>query len=469
MDFLQAATVSPQPDTWLTDLKTVSEIAKNFIEVLAVMAGAFAIFKWLRERHDRAIDVMVALETRFSAPALMATRRLIENDKSYQEIAPILMRDVLAAVDPRRSAPTDEEYDSLGSLDELLRFYLFLYGVRKAKQVPDSSLKASYRYWLTFYFHPERTAFRAYVDWFFPTLSAWLHEDERREKGLMRKRFFTPEQYGWIGTEEARTAQFKRGIDGCVLVLTGSGISADSKIPTFRGKGGHWRKENPQRLATTKAFKENPGEVWKWYNQRRKRIRESEPNAAHSAVVQLAKHAKRFLLVTQNVDDLHERALSDGERLKAEAMVHIHGRIFESRCTECDYRIEERSDAKVQPGKNIGDKAVGLSHCPQCRAVMRPGVVWFDENNDAADEQRVEEFLADKPCDLVLVIGTTATFDYIRRWALQAAASGAWFVEINPEESRLSRFAHHRIRERAVKALPRIVQTAVEQGPLYLG
>jgi NAD-dependent deacetylase len=100
---------------------------------------------------------------------------------------------------------------------------------------------------------------------------------------------------------------------------------------------------------------------------------------------------------------------------------------------------------------------------------MRPGVVWFDEENDENDEKRIEEFLAEKPCDLVLVIGTTATFDYIRRWALQAAACGAWFLEINPEESKVSRFAHHILRERAVKALPRVVQHAVERGPLYLG
>jgi NAD-dependent deacetylase len=463
MDFFQAAAASPQPDTWLTQLKTVSDIAKNFIEVIAVLAGAFAIFKWLRERHDRAIDVMVALETRFSAPALMATRRLIEDDKSYQEIAPILMRDVLAALDARVAPPTHEEYDSLGSLDELLRFYLFLYGVRKARQVPDSSLKASYRYWLTFYFHPERTAFRAYVDWFFPTLSAWLREDERREKSIFRKRFFTPEQYGWIGTEQDRAAQFRRAIDGCVLVMTGSGISADSNIPTFRGKGGLWNKENPQQLATTQAFTANPEKIWRWYNERRQTIRQSKPNAAHVAVVQIAKQAKRFLLVTQNVDDLHERALFNGERLTKDAVVHIHGRIFESRCTQCEYKIVERSDVKT--GSTASDTK--LPRCPRCDGLLRPGVVWFNENLRAADEQLVEEFLAGNPCDVVLVIGTTATFDYIRRWALQAAASGAWFVEINPEESRLSRFAHHRIRERGVKALPRMVQRAAEQGPIY--
>jgi NAD-dependent deacetylase len=468
MDFLQAAIPSPQSDPTLTYLKDISEIAKNFVEALAVLAGAFALFKWLRERHDRAIDVMVALETRFSAPQLSAARLLIEDDNSYKKIAPILMRDVVAALDARQPRPTDEEYDAIGGLDDLLRFYLFLYGVRKAKQVPDSSLRASYRYWLTLYFHPARTAFRAYVDWFFPTLSAWLRDDERREKSPFRKRFFTPRQYGWIATDEDRAAQFRRGIEGSVMVLTGSGISADSKIPTFRGKDGLWRKENPKRLATTKAFTENPKKIWDWYNKRREKIRASKPNAAHSAVVQLEKQAKRFLLVTQNVDDLHERALFEGKGLPAEAVVHIHGRIFASRCSKCDYKDPEEPGAGIAPIRKVGGFAV-LPHCPKCGELMRPGVVWFDEENNDADERRVEEFLAEKPCDLVLVIGTTATFDYIRRWALQAAASGAWFVEINPEASQLSRFAHHGIRSRAKKVLPRMVQLAVEKGPVYLG
>lgn len=466
---LQTASVSVEPASGLTDLKTISEIVKNFIEVAAVAGGVFALIKWLRERHDRAVDVMVALEKSFTDPKLVETRPLIENDENYQRVAPVLTKSVLAALDPvRNPTPSASEFSSLGSLDELLRFYVFLYGVRKARQAPDSALQASYRYWLTFYFHPGRTAFRAYVDWFYPTLSAWLRNDERRQKSLFRKRFFTPQQYGWVATEAEKTEQVRRGICGRVLVLTGSGISADSRIPTFRGKGGHWRNLNPRRLATNMAFQENPQLVWEWYRERRKKILKSKPNAAHAALVQLAQNVKGFLLVTQNVDDLHERARFKGERLTSEAMVHIHGRIFETRCTECSHQISARA-GEARTNDQDTDRATRVPRCPECGGIMRPGVVWFDEENDENDEKRIEEFLAEKPCDLVLVIGTTATFDYIRRWALQAAASGAWFLEINPEESKVSRFAHHILRERAVKALPRVVQRAVERGPLYLG
>jgi NAD-dependent deacetylase len=473
MDLTLLQTVSPsvQASSGLTELKTISEIVKNFIEVAAVIGAVFALIKWLRERHDRALDVMLALEKSFTDPKLVETRPLIENDENYLAIVPVLTKCVLAALDPdatRSPRPTAKEYASLGSLDELLRFYVFLYGVRKARQVPDSALKASYRYWLTFYFHPGRTAFRAYVDWFYPTLSGWLRSDERREKSLFRKRFFTPQQYGWIGSEAEKSEQLRRGIDGRVLVLTGAGISADSKIPTFRGKEGHWQKQNPRRLATNMAFKEDPEQVWEWYQQRREKILNSKPNAAHSSLIQLEMNTKSFLLVTQNVDDLHERAVFDEKNLPAKALVHIHGRIFETRCSVCSHQINERS-GKTRTHDKDADAAERIPRCPKCKGIMRPAVVWFDEDNDKNDEKRVEKFLTEKPCDVVLVIGTTARFDYIHRWALLAAAGCAWFVEINPVETKLSRFAHHILRERAKTALPRVVRHAVDRGPLYVG
>src|SRR5205823_13656194 len=93
-----------------------------------------------------------------------------------------------------------------------------------------------------------------------------------------------------------------------VLVLTGAGVSAESGIPTFRGKDGYWRNLDPTKLATHDAFARDPQLVWDWYRERRQRIRNARPNAAHEAFAKVAQYAREFLLVTQNVDDLHARA-----------------------------------------------------------------------------------------------------------------------------------------------------------------
>ena len=118
-----------------------------------------------------------------------------------------------------------------------------------------------------------------------------------------------------------------------VLVVTGAGVSAESGIPTFRGKDGYWRNLDPIKLATPEAFARDPELVWQWYRERRQRIRNAQPNAAHEAIAKLAQCADEFLLVTQNVDDLHERA----GLAKAE-MVQIHGDIFVTKCSRCDFR-----------------------------------------------------------------------------------------------------------------------------------
>ena len=117
-----------------------------------------------------------------------------------------------------------------------------------------------------------------------------------------------------------------------VFVLTGAGVSAESGIPTFRGKDGYWRNLDPTKLATPEAFARDPQLVWDWYRERRQRIRNAQPNAAHEAIAKLAKHTDEFLLVTQNVDDLHARA-----GIEKENMVQIHGDIFVTRCTRCDF------------------------------------------------------------------------------------------------------------------------------------
>jgi NAD-dependent deacetylase len=237
-----------------------------------------------------------------------------------------------------------------------------------------------------------------------------------------------------------------------VLVITGAGVSAESGIPTFRGRDGYWRNLDPAKLATPEAFANDPKLVWEWYRERRERIRAAQPNPAHEAIATLAAQAREFLLVTQNVDDLHARAKCEGTRLSPEKMVQIHGDIFVTRCLRCDFGQ-----------RDLGEDEQDLPHCPQCGALMRPGVVWFGESLDSREIERVETYLNGGACDVVIVAGTTATFGYIVDWATRATGRNGRLIEVNPEETSLSQFASERIREPAGVALPGLVATIVNE------
>ena len=236
-----------------------------------------------------------------------------------------------------------------------------------------------------------------------------------------------------------------------VLVLTGAGVSAESGIPTFRGKDGYWRNLDPTKLATPEAFARDPQLVWDWYRERRKRIRNARPNAAHEAIARLAQRTDEFLLVTQNVDDLHARA-----GMPAEKMVQIHGDIFVTHCSRCDFRHEYEQEHDHDRHSEIFEDAV-----PSCR----PGVVWFGEQLSRNELERVENFLDGGACDVVIVAGTTATFGYIIDWALRGSRDGAELIEVNPEETPLSRFATRLVREPAAIALPRLIEEFTASSP----
>jgi NAD-dependent deacetylase len=255
-----------------------------------------------------------------------------------------------------------------------------------------------------------------------------------------------------------------------VLVLTGAGVSAESGIPTFRGKDGYWRNLDPAKLATPEAFERDPKLVWQWYRERRERIRNAQPNAAHHAIAKLAQHADEFLLVTQNVDDLHVRT-----GLPNEKIVQIHGNIFVTRCSRCDF-AERGSGGSPEPPDSLAAKSqngrlrsiaptsennVNLLRCRECGALMRPGVVWFGEHLPGNELRRVETYMDRGGCDIVIVAGTTATFGYIVDWALRASRGGE-LIEVNPEETPLSQLATRLVREPAAIALPRIVDSLVQ-------
>jgi len=237
-----------------------------------------------------------------------------------------------------------------------------------------------------------------------------------------------------------------------IFVITGAGVSAESGIPTFRGKDGYWRNLDPAKLATPEAFARDPELVWEWYRERRQRIRNAQPNAAHVAITRLAQIADEFLLVTQNVDDLHKRA-----GLPKEKMVQIHGDIFVTKCSRCDFGFTDY-DHDHEHEEEEGNI---VSRCSKCDALMRPGVIWFGEQLPSNELQQIENYLDRGTCDVVIVAGTTATFGYIVDWALRASRGGGELIEVNPEETPLSQFATRLVREPAAIALPRIVDQII--------
>jgi len=247
-----------------------------------------------------------------------------------------------------------------------------------------------------------------------------------------------------------------------ILAITGAGVSAESGIPTFRGRDGYWQKLDPVKLATPEAFAHNPKLVWDWYRERRQRIRLAQPNPAHQAIAKLAAHAGEFLLVTQNVDDLHLRAKSDGRQLSQEKVVQIHGDIFVTKCSRCVFQFHEtgRGGSPGSPASDDEERDKqddDLPRCPECGELTRPGVVWFGEQLDMQKIERVEDYLAREGCDVVIVAGTTAAFGYIVDWALRGRGRAGQLIELNPDPTPLSAFATHLIREPAGIALPRLI------------
>ena len=241
-----------------------------------------------------------------------------------------------------------------------------------------------------------------------------------------------------MATARSRTAR-SRAEGGRVLIVTGAGVSADSGVPTFRGSGGIWRERDALSLATPEAFERDPETVLEWYCERRRNVSAAQPNAGHLALAALSRLSGEHLLLTQNVDDLHERAGAVPART-----VHVHGDLFTDRCSRCVFAT--RSEAPFDPP----------GECPRCGARLRPGVVWFGEQLDPRDVRRVETFLHEGPCDLVVTVGTTAAFRYIIDWVERAVRSGAWHVDVNPEPNPLGEAADEAHRGRGAEVLPRL-------------
>lgn len=234
-------------------------------------------------------------------------------------------------------------------------------------------------------------------------------------------------------------------IGGRVCVLTGAGMSAESGIPTFRGTHDSlWSRFDPMRLATAEAWRADPALVWGWYRWRMQLVREAQPNAGHVALADLARRVP-LSLVTQNVDDLHERA---GSIVDA----HVHGSLFALRCFACGRAHEGALDDYVD-----GRQQVAPMRCAACGDAIRPGVVWFgealpDDAWDAATDAATR-------CALMLVVGTSGLVYPAAGLPALARRHGATVVEINPESTALSAEADHVWRSTAALALPQLLAT----------
>jgi NAD-dependent deacetylase len=223
-----------------------------------------------------------------------------------------------------------------------------------------------------------------------------------------------------------------------VTVLTGSGISADSGVPTFRdAQQGLWARFRPEDLATPEAFERQPETVWQWYQWRRRLVREAAPNAGHIALVELAGVHPDLRLVTQNVDGLHQRAGHTG-------VIEFHGNIHVNRCHR------ERIEVEVE------DPPDRPPDCPHCGGPVRPGVVWFGE---AIPEAALTGALAAaEACDLFLAVGTSATVYPAAGLADLARRKGAVIAEINPDATPMSGGVDIRIPGLAAEVLPALAR-----------
>ena len=226
-----------------------------------------------------------------------------------------------------------------------------------------------------------------------------------------------------------------------VLVLTGAGISADSGVRTFRDAGGLWEGHAVEDVATPEGWERDPRLVWRFYQERRAQLRSVQPNAAHRALVAFADALRQrghtFTLVTQNVDDLHDRA--------GGAVLHMHGELQRLRCERCEAVIHDT--LHVDPGRFVP--------CPECEHPrLRPHIVWFGEMPFHPAE--IDRAL--RTCTHFLAIGTSGKVYPAAGMLQQARASGAitWVQSLEPPDN-LDERDHYR-QGRAAEVVPALLR-----------
>ena len=222
-----------------------------------------------------------------------------------------------------------------------------------------------------------------------------------------------------------------------VLVLTGSGASAESGVPTFReAQTGLWEQFDPHELATPDAFHRDPELIWRWYNWRRELVARVKPNPGHYALVRLAELVPKLTLITQNVDGLHQRAGSKD-------VVEFHGNLFQNRCISEDLIVTD------------SDTSTAVPRCPGCGGFIRPGVVWFGESIPPQALKTAASAVQD--CDVFLSIGTSSLVWPAADLAETARDNGAVVIEINLDATTLSERSDHYLQGKSGELLPELI------------
>ena len=224
-----------------------------------------------------------------------------------------------------------------------------------------------------------------------------------------------------------------------VVVFTGAGVSAESGVPTFRGKDGLWNEFSVEELATPQAFDSNPVRVWEWYRWRMELISKVDSNAGHHVISWMEGFFSEFTLVTQNVDGLHDRA---GNR----HIFKLHGDLWEVRCVRCK-KTSKLASVPSHP----------LPPTCKCGGALRPGVVWFGELLPEREFSHAVDVTAH--CQLFFSVGTSSEVYPAAQLPMIAKGKGAYVVEINIEPSALATKADEVLIGKAGEVLPLIQQS----------
>lgn len=260
-----------------------------------------------------------------------------------------------------------------------------------------------------------------------------------------------------------------------IVFLTGAGISAESGIKTFRDAQGLWENHRVEDVASPQGFKKNPALVWKFYSLRRMQANEAQPNKAHISLADslhsFQKEGLRTLLITQNVDTLHERAFG---ALPNKHFLDIHGSLSRSRCLKCSKVFSDRwayFDEAQQPIERHADNlwanasvtsllsmprrnGQGIPLSPCCSDLLRPDIVWFGERPHGV-EQAIEQLTS---CDLFVSIGTSGNVYPAAGFAAVARKAGAHTTSINLESPENSRAFHEFIHGKASEKVPEFLE-----------
>lgn len=238
-----------------------------------------------------------------------------------------------------------------------------------------------------------------------------------------------------------------------VVFFTGAGISADSGIPTYREKlSGIWAGLDPRDLETAKAFRENPALVWGWYLWRRLRVAQAEPNAAHIAIPRMAHSQRQVSVITQNIDDLHERAGSLN-------VVHLHGSLAIPKCSACHRPGAVPPDQSAVPEDGA---LIEPPRCQRCNGRMRPAVVWYGE--DLPHQAWKTVVLLVKDCDLMVSVGTSGIVMPAAGLPDLALASGASVIHVNKADVAMGDPKELMLIGSAAKVLPMLLEKISDGG-----